>query len=385
MYYSRVIERLTLDYLSQFRVVGIMGPRQSGKSTMIKHLLRDKYTYVTFDRIENREFFYINPEAFIRKHNNKVAFDEVQQVPELFSRIKVIADENPLDKGRFVLTGSGQYLLSKNISESLAGRIGLITVLPFQYQETPELFRMNIVATGGYPEVVVGSFSNPDIYFESYLNTYVQKDLRSMLNITDLNAFTLFLRLLATRAAQLLNLSDLAKETGISVTTLSRWLSVLEASYIIFLIRPYFQNLGKRLVKAPKVYFYDNGLLSYLIGASSLGSWEKHDMAGELFENYIVAEIRKNFYHKGVFADLFYLRTNHGDEIDLLIDNKNSVNAIEIKMTDAYNTRFHKTLEKLSLPQWKKEVIYSGQTIAATSEIMAWNYREYLQNKIQLY
>jgi len=379
MYYNRIAEQLTRSYLRQFRLVGIMGPRQSGKSTMIRNLLQNKYQYLTFDDISVRDHFFTQPQDFLKKYNRHIIFDEVQQVPELFPALKIFADENPEDKGRFVLTGSGQYLLSKNISESLAGRIGLVSLLPFQFTECNVSMQEKFIYTGGYPEVITGTFSEPHAYFNSYLNTYIQKDLRNMLNVSDLNAFTLFLRLLASRATQILNLSDIAKETGYSVTTLIRWLSILEASYIVFLLRPFYNNLGKRLVKSPKLYFYDNGLLAFLRGITSLNINSEQDSSGVIFENFIISEVRKNLFHKGIFAEIYYIRTSHGEEIDLVIDFKKTVHLIEIKLSENYKPHFHKTMEKLSRHGWLKNVIYKGETHQPATEIKAWNFNDYFK------
>jgi uncharacterized protein len=384
MYYNRVAELLTLEYLKQFRVVGIMGPRQSGKSTMIRHLLNDSYTYITFDKLTNRDLFKNDPELFMQNHNRHIIFDEVQQVPDLFPLIKIITDENPGDKGRFVLTGSGQFLLSKNISESLAGRIGLISLLPMQYTETPMTYRNNYMVNGGFPEIVAGSFVNTSGYFDSYLNTYLQKDLRLMLNITDLSAFTQFIRLIAARVTQTLNLSTISKEIGITVSTLSRWVSVLEASYIIFLLHPYHNNLRKRLIKTPKVYFYDNGLLAFLTGVNNNDQLQSGILSGAFFENFVISEIHKTIYHKGYNAYLYFIRTSHGDEIDLVIDFHNSVKLVEIKRSHTYKSMYHKTIYKLSEKNWSKNIIYQGETMQVHPDIKVWNYEDFLKSDLNL-
>jgi predicted AAA+ superfamily ATPase len=379
MYYNRIAEALTTEYLKLFRVVGIMGPRQSGKTTMIRHLLSDSYQYITFDRLENRELFNNDPVRFIQQYNRHIVFDEVQQVPNLFPMIKTIADENQDDRGRFVLTGSVQFLLSKNISESLAGRIGLISLLPMQYFETPTPYQSRFIASGGYPEIATGNFTNPAVYFDSYLNTYLQKDLRSLLNVTDLNAFTQFIRLLAARVSQTLNLSGISKEIGITVSTLSKWVSVLEASYIILLLHPYHNNLGKRIIKTPKVYFYDNGLLTFLTGIRTYDQLQTGVLYGPIFENLIISEVRKSMLHHGTFASLFFIRTSHDDEIDLVIDFGNSVKVIEIKASHTYKSHYHKALNKLSEKTWSKHIVYQGETTQVVQDIKAWNYRDFFQ------
>ncbi|HOT14001.1 MAG TPA: ATP-binding protein [Bacteroidales bacterium] len=378
MYYNRLAERLLGEYISQFRVVGVMGPRQSGKSTLVKQLLGDRYVYVNFDNIELRNLYYTDPVAFMRKYNQHVIFDEVQQMPDIFQRIKEIVDNNPEERGQFVLTGSGQFLLSKNISESLAGRIGLISLLPMQYKEGPKSLQETFVINGGFPELLSGSFKQTHNFFNAYVNTYVQKDLRQMLNIVDINAFTLMLKLLAARVGQQLNLSDIAKETGITVSTLSKWVSVLEASFIIFLLKPFYANIGKRLVKTPKVYFYDNGLLAFLTGIKTMEQWQDGVLYGALFENLIISETLKNIYHNGDTANLWYLRTSHGDEIDLIVEDGQKVSCVEIKASVTYKPVFHKTIEKLSLPFIEKNIVYQGDTQEVITGVTAKNYKEYL-------
>ncbi|HEX2393856.1 MAG TPA: ATP-binding protein [Bacteroidales bacterium] len=383
MYYNRIAESLIKEYLKSFRVVGIMGPRQSGKSTMIRHLLKDSYNYITFDSLEIRELFNSDPVLFIQKYNRHIVFDEVQQVPDLFPLIKTVVDKNPGDKGRFVLTGSGQFLLSKNISESLAGRIGVIPLLPMQYSESPDSYRRNFILSGGYPEIAAGNIRNPLIYFDSYLNTYLQKDLRAMINVSDLHAFTQLIRLLAVRVTQILNLSGLSKEIGVTVSTISRWISVLEASYIIFLLNPHHNNLGKRIVKSPKIYFYDNGLLDYLTGTVTHEQIETGILSGPLFENLIISEIRKSLFHYGNFSTMSFLRTNHGDEIDLILDSGTASKLLEIKSSVTYRPHFHKALVKMPDDIVKARfVIYKGETREVIQNITAWNYHDFLNSDI---
>jgi len=384
MYYNRIAEALINEYLKSFRVVGVMGPRQSGKSTMIRHLLKDSYTYVTFDSLEYRDLFNNDPVKFIQKFNRHAVFDEVQLVPELFPVIKIVVDENPEDKGRFVLTGSGQFLMSKNISESLAGRIGLVSLLPMQYAESPDSYHNNFILYGGYPEIAAGNIANPGIYFDSYLNTYLQKDLRTMINVSDLHAFTQLIRLLAARVTQTLNLSSISKEIGVTVSTLSKWVSVLEASYIIFLLNPYHDNLGKRLVKSPKVYFYDNGLLSFLTGIRSAEQLETGVLSGPVFENLIISEVCKSLFHNGNFSNMSFLRTSHGDEIDLVLDSGNDVKLVEVKSSVTYKPHYHKTLNKLSEKNWAKHVVYKGETREVLQDVKAWNYQDFLKTDIKL-
>ena len=378
MYYHRVAESLTKEYLKIFPVVGVMGPRQSGKSTMLKKLLGEEYTYVTFDDFELKELFFNDPKKFISRYKNRVIFDEAQYVPELFPIIKQAVDNDRRNYGKFVLTGSGQFLMGKHISESLAGRIGLIPLLPMQYSEIPQKKQKTSIFSGGYPELVSRNWKGKEAWFNAYLETYIQKDLRILTNISDLHAFTLFLRFLAANATQTLNLSGISREIGITGATLNRWLSVLESSYIIFLLRPYYRNLGKRLIKSPKVYFVDTGLLSFLTGVHTSDQWEKGVMYGSIFENFIVSELFKKIGHEGTNANLFFLRTNHGDEIDVIVDHGNKTDLIEIKASETYRPAFHKTLEKYNFMATSKSVVFQGKTIQVLENIKAWNYSDFL-------
>ena len=378
MYYHRVAEDLVKQYLKLFPVIGIMGPRQSGKSTMLRRLLGKEYTYVTFDDFEQKELFFNDPRKFISRYNRKVIFDEAQYVPELFPMIKQVVDNDRFNYGNFILTGSGQFLMGKNISESLAGRIGLIPLMPLQLSEIPVGRQNYFVYSGGYPELVVRRWEGKQAWYNAYLETYIQKDLRQMTNISDLHSFTTFLRFLAANATQTLNLSVISREIGISVATLKRWTSVLESSYIIFLLQPYFRNLGKRLIKSPKIYFVDTGLLSFLTGIQTGQDWEKGIMYGQIFENCIVSELLKRTYHTGSASRMFFYRTNHGDEIDVILETGGKPDLIEIKASETYRPSFHRTINKFDFEAGSKLVIYQGKTFNVIDNILAVNYVDYL-------
>jgi len=378
MYINRLSYNSLSRYLQQFPVIGIMGPRQSGKTTLLKNYFDAKYEYVSFDDFQIVQLFEADPLKFINRYNRYVIFDEAQYVPALFPLIKQVVDDNRSDYGRFILTGSGQFLLSKNISESLAGRIGLLPLMPLQYAEMPNEHQLDMIFKGGYPELVATNYPDSRAWFNSYLNTYIQKDLRQMLKIVDLKEFGIFVRLLAAYATQTLNLSSISREIGVSVPTLSKWLSILEASYIVFLLHPYYNNLGKRLTKNPKLYFVDNGLLAHLTGMNSREQFENGILYGAMFENFIVSEFVKRNYHEAMYADLYYLRTNHGDEIDLIIEKNAEKLFIEIKASETYNTRFHQTLDKLAPVGTKKIVVYQGKTNMVLQDVQAMNYHDFL-------
>jgi predicted AAA+ superfamily ATPase len=226
---------------------------------------------------------------------------------------------------------------------------------------------------------MVRKYSGHAEWFNSYVETYLQKDLRQMLNIADLHVFTQFIRMLAVQVSQVLNLSSISRDIGVSVNTLKRWLSVLENSYIVFLLHPYFKNQGKRIIKSPKVFFYDTGLISFLSGISTVEQWEKSILYGPLFENFIIADIYKQILHSGYRFNLYYYRTSHGDEIDLIIDRGQKVNLIEIKASVSYRPGFQKTLEKYEFGETYKQVLYQGESSEKTSGIFAENYLSFLK------
>ena len=377
-YVKRTLEATVSEYLDSFPVVGITGPRQSGKSTLIKELLGKDYKYVDLDEGSVLEFFQDDPVKFMEVYNNKVIFDEAQLAPSLFKYIKTIVDANRDEYGQFVLTGSSQFNLLKQISESLAGRIGLLSLLPYQANEMPKNLIKQAPFRGTYPELVGRTYKNSKAWYNSYIRTYIEKDIRMLHNIWDLHDFQRLIKLLAANVAQQLNMSSLSKKLGISVSTINRWISILEASYIIFLLPTYYNNLGKRIVKSPKIYFYDTGLITFLTGITTEELYENGPLHGEIFENYIIAEIFKREIHHDTGAELFFFRTNHGDEIDLIIDRKTSQEFFEIKTTATFNARFTKNLEKYMNKNQKGYVLYQGKEFPYTNNIEILNAFDYL-------
>ncbi len=380
MYVAREAENLLIQYLEQFSSVGIMGPRQSGKSTMVRQLLGSTFTYLTFDDFETKDLFYSDPKKFLSRYSNRIIFDEAQYIPELFPLIKLAIDDDRMNYGKFVITGSGQFLMSKHVSESLAGRIGLIPLLPMQYSENIVKDEYNKIIFGGYPELVVRNYTGHSAWYNSYIETYLQKDLRQMVNVSDVQAFTQFIRLLAGHVSQVLNLSSLSRDIGISVPTLRRWLSILENSYIVFLVQPYYRNLGKRIIKSPKIYFYDTGMVSYLTGLSSVDQWEKSIMYGPLFENYIISDICKQILHKGFNYQTYFYRTSHGDEIDLIIERGAAIDLVEIKASVTYRSGFQSALTKQNISSLNRIVVYQGDDSEKTDGVMARNYKSFLND-----
>lgn len=378
-YIPRHIEKTLNEYLKIFPIVSLTGPRQSGKSTTLQEMFKGKYTYVSFDDPLTVEFLAQDPKGFMRKYENKVIFDEAQKAPLLFNYIKIAVDQDRHNYGKFILTGSSQFTLVKQITETLAGRICSLSLLPFHMYELPKLWRKRQILKGSYPELVHLKYHNTSQWYGAYINHYIERDVRNIANVGNLSDFQRLIRLLSARVSQELNFSSLAKEIGVTVRTVQNWISILEASYIIFLIPAYHKNLGKRLVKRPKLYFYDTGLVCYFTGIETEDVLRKGPLDGPIFENYIVAETKKWILHHGLKDQLFYFRTNLGIEVDLIIENltKNILRLIEIKSTETPRPEMFsrilkvKELDCQSQKRKKKNgnfLVYRGDTV--------WDYRE---------
>lgn len=359
-YQKRTTETLVNRMLKVFPVVGVTGPRQSGKSTLLKNILKN-YEYVTFDDAQKIRLFEDDPEGFIQNYRKKVIFDEVQLVPSLFSMIKLFIDRDRQNYGNFVLTGSSQFSFLKSTSESLAGRIGLLSLLPFQYSEMPKALREESIFRGSYPELVMRDYFESELWYSSYVDTYLNKDLRTLANIGDIRDFRRFMHLIAANVAKPLDMSSYAKQIGISVPTIKRWISVLEASYILFLLPPYYQNFGKRIVKSPKVYFFDTGLVSFFTGIQSFEQYDLGPLAGSIFENYIISEIYKKELHSGSLAELYYLRTQDGAEVDLIVDRKSQKELIEIKKSSTFKPNMIRALKAYKQNNDQAYLLYQGE------------------------
>jgi predicted AAA+ superfamily ATPase len=378
-YIPRIIEPTVKKYLSIFPVVGLTGPRQSGKSTMLQKLLGDSYQYVSFDDSGNVDMFKSDPVRFMRLHDDKVIFDEAQKVPEIFNHIKLAVDADRKQYGKFVLTGSSQFHFMKKISESLAGRIGLLSLLPFQYSEIPSILREDALFRGGYPELVVREYRSAEEWYSAYIDTYLTRDVRDLAAIGDLYDFRRCLQLLAGRVSGIMNMSDLARDVGVSVPTIKKWISVLDASYIIFLLHPFYKNLGKRIVKSPKVYFFDTGLVSYLTGIWDKSHFEKGPLYGPIFENYVIAETFKKQLHLRTMKELYYFRTSHGVEVDLIIDQKDSKEWLEAKTSETFRPEMIKAIQDLKKPDEVGRLVYRGKAIPFVDNIEIINFSKYLE------
>lgn len=337
-YLKRQLERPLKEALKQFPVVLITGPRQSGKSTLLTHVLPD-YSYTSFDDILVRDLAKTDPALFLQTYKPPLIIDEIQYVPSILSHIKMHVDENRRAYGQYVLTGSQVFPLMQGVSESLAGRVMIFQLYPLSWKEIPhvnakdEMETVKQMLQGFYPEFQVHPDLNTKFWHSAYLSTYIERDLRAMRKIHDLGVFQRFLVLLAARAGQLLNLSEIGKECGISHSTAKEWLLLLQATSIVYLLEPYARNMTKRVVKSPKVYFVDTGLLCYLLRIENPKQLVHSPFVGHIFENMIVMEKVKNFSEKGERAPCYFYRTSKGVEVDLIIDFGDHFDAYEIKFS----------------------------------------------------
>lgn len=315
---------------ANFKAVAVVGPRQSGKTTLVRKVF-DGLPYVNLENPDIRKFAMEDPRGFLSNYSHGAVLDEIQRVPELFSYLQQVLDEQQTN-GLFILTGSNNFLLQENISQSLAGRVGYLFLLPLTISEIGDREKNanGIMFKGCYPALYNNSTDAPRFY-ANYIRTYVERDVRLIKNITDLYAFERFLRLCAGRIGQLLNMSSLSSEVGVDVKTISSWIGVLEASFILFRLQPYHKNFNKRVVKMPKLYFYDTGLAVALLGVESADQLILHSSRGSLFENMVIVDFLKRRYNSGKLNNLFFWRDRTGNEIDLLIEGGSSFLPVEIK------------------------------------------------------
>jgi len=348
----------------QFPVIIITGPRQSGKTTLVQNIFPEK-AYISLEDLDTREFAEQDPRGFLSQYQDGAILDEVQRVPQLFSYIQGVVDKNQ-KMGEWILTGSQHFLLMESVSQSLAGRAAVLQLLPFSCKEigySGDPFQL--IIEGFYPKVRMQKV-NFNQWYKNYMKTYIERDVRSLKNISNLSKFQLFLKLCAGRIGQLLNMSSLGSECGIDNTTVRSWLSILEASFVLFLLNPYHKNFNKRLVKQPKLYFYDTGLASYLLGIKNVEEFNLHFAKGALFENFVITEILKANLNAGEEANIFFWRDNHGHEIDLVLEKSNSLMPIEIKSGKTIQNNFFDGLN-----YWEKLTNQTGYLVCASDSDQA--------------
>lgn len=377
-YYSRQIESHLAKVIQKFPVLSLTGPRQSGKTTLLKKIF-SHFKYVNLERIDIRNLVLSDPLGFLKSNGAGVIFDEAQNIPELFSYIQVVSDETGIP-GQYILSGSQSFLLNQHIVQSLAGRVHVSHLLPFSVKEISG-FSEDICKTlynGFYPRIYSENIS-PEDFYPSYLQTYIERDVRLIKSIENLNSFSRFLGLCAGRIGQILNLSALANDAGISVNTAKAWLSVLEASYIIFQMPPFYKNYNKRLIKSPKVYFYDTGIACSLLRITSPEMLKTHYLYGSLFENLIIAEVRKWQINSGKRPELYYWRESNGTEIDCLLEKGNGEMILaEIKAGETFNKDFMRNFKNFPGNTGKsiRYIIYAGDQSIDISGIRLVSYKD---------
>lgn len=343
--YTRKLETYLNTITDRYRAITFIGPRQSGKTTLARNFFRE-YDYISFEDPDTRLRVQSDPKGFLRSIRRNCIIDEVQRFPEFLSYLQGILDDKS-DPRKFVLTGSNSLLLSAKISQSLAGRARLLCVLPLQRDELPETERPQDIDTmlfcGSYPRIYDEKLE-PTAWYGDYYQTYVEKDIRSLTHIENLAGFDRFVRLVAGRSGQLVNHSSLASDAGISSPTAKSWLSLLEASFICYTLQPHFRNFSKRIIKSPKVYFYDTGLLCYLLRIRDLKQLESHPLRGAIFENWVISEHFKNAFNLGREAPYYFWRDQHGHEVDLICDQGQILDLIEIKSGQTFHPDFLKNI-----------------------------------------
>ncbi len=346
---------------SQYPVVTVTGPRQSGKTTLIRSVLPD-CDYVNLEDPDLRADAMTDPRGFLGQFKSGVIIDEAQQTPQLFSYIQGIVDQTGRP-GQFVLSGSQNFLLMEKITQSLAGRCAILHLMPFSYTELiaqpimdvsepsgentsdkPPFDLFEMLHKGFYPRIHDRNLA-PQDWLSNYYQSYIERDVRQIINVGDIEVFNRFVRLCAGRNGQLLNMASLANDCGVSAVTVKRWLSILETSFIIKLLRPYYKNFNKRLIKSPKLYFMDTGLLCHLLRIRDAEDLQFHAMRGAVFEAWVISELVKSYYHQGLVPDVYFWRDSKGNEIDLLIDRGSKLIPIEIKSGQTINEEFFKALE----------------------------------------
>jgi len=356
--------------LTEYPVVTILGPRQSGKTTLAKHFLQG-YQYSNLEVPEERQFAEQDPKAYLKQFTSKVIIDEIQRVPELLSYIQSIVDEDPLKlTGRFVVTGSHQLQLRQAISQSLAGRTAVLNLLPLSIAELREhAIEFNSFEeycfTGFLPRIYDLS-NRPTTTYSNYYQTYVERDVRLLINLKDLSLFEKLIKLLAGRVGQIINYDSLANNIGVSVKTIKSWISILEASYLIFKLTPYFNNFGKRVIKSPKYYFTDVGLLSFILGIRKAEQITRDPLVGSIFENMVVLECLKARYNRGQLPDLYFYRDSNGNEVDIIFQDGRELTAIEIKSSSTYSSDQLKGLSRFQsiATNLKNSIlVYNGKKI----------------------
>ncbi len=378
---SRKILRELKILLGEYPIVTILGPRQSGKTTLVRDILKG-YEYSNLEDPETRQFATDDPKAYLAQFTSKTIIDEIQRVPELLSYLQVLVDREKVN-GQFILTGSHQLKLQESISQSLAGRTAILTLLPLAISE---LLSAGFSADSfeeychkGFLPRIYDQNIRPKTVHSNYYQTYVERDVRQLINLKNLSLFEKFLKLTAGRVGQIFDVSSMANEVGVDSKTINHWVSILEASFILFKLPAYFENFGKRVIKSPKYYFMDVGLLTFLLGIERKEQITRDPLVGNIFENMVVLECFKERYNQGKLANLYYFRDSNGNEVDLIFQNGRELVAIEIKSAATYSKSQLKGLKKfseLSKKCSKSYLVYNGDEIKLSGNTSLINFRE---------
>ncbi len=376
---QRTAKNKLKDLATKFKAVAVTGARQTGKTTLVKQVFKGK-PYLSLENPETRNFALEDPKGFLASYPNGAILDEVQRVPELFSYLQEILDNSKV-KGLFILSGSNNFLLQQSISQTLAGRVAYINLLPFSIDELKKVKLLpddddQLMLKGFYPPIYDQEIPPLD-WCPNYIRTYIERDVRQIKNITDLIIFERFIKLLAGRSGQELNNSALAVETGVDVKTIQSWIGILESSFIIYLLRPHFKNFNKTIVKRPKIYFYDTALVCYLLGIKNVLQLKTHPLRGSIFEGMVVTELIKKRTNAGLPINIYYWRDKTGHEIDVIVDNGDTLLPIEVKSGKTINQEFFKNIDywaKISGIE-KSILLYAGEQNQKRSngrEILNW-------------
>ena len=379
MFIKRQISIKLQEAAEQFPVVFLTGPRQSGKTTLLKKIF-SSYSYVNLEDPEMRQWAIDQPRDFLENNRWPAIIDEAQYAPGLFSYIQGIIDEHQ-QTGMYLLSGSQNFLIMEKITQSLAGRSAVLSLLPLSFPElsgiAPDQNTNRMILNGFFPRIYQ-TIKDVSLFYKSYLNTYVERDVRQLANIGSINDFTRFIQLCAGRAGQLLNVSSLATEAGVAYNTCKSWLSLLSTGYIIQLLQPYYKSFNKKIVKAPKIFFTDTGLLCHLLGIHSKETLAIHPLRGAIFENLVFGEILKNNINQGYKANIWFWRDNHGTEIDFLLETATDITAIEAKSATNFHDEYLRNLLKFRKynPEVKKMfLIYDGQIDREKMDIKIVNWK----------
>ncbi|PKP48894.1 MAG: AAA family ATPase [Bacteroidetes bacterium HGW-Bacteroidetes-11] len=379
MYLRREIEKEVLEMSSHYPVLTITGPRQSGKTTLVKHLFGN-LPYYNFENPDIRALVASDPRSFLKQNNNGAILDEIQNLPELLSYLQQVVDENR-DSVKFILTGSNQFSLMNNVTQSLAGRTAIIKLLPLSLKEIGDGTKAttnDLMLKGFYPGVYAQNLL-PYKAYRNYYETYIERDLHKLIKVNDLSQFQHFVRICAGRAGNLVNLSAIANETGVAVGTVKSWIAVLEASYIVFLLQPFSDNINKRMIKSPKIYFFDVGLLCFLLGIEDANQLSRDPLRGAIFENMVVVELMKKRFNKGLDSNLFFYRDSNHSEVDIIRRHGMDLQPIEIKSSVTFHpdflkqfSQFYKTFEGRTIDPF---LVYDGDLEQKVRDVQLVNFR----------